>query len=104
MRLASRRKERKKIFNMPLHKRKVLLHAALSKELKEKLKKNAIHVKKGYRVKIMRGDFKGKEGKVVKVSYKKVRIYVEGITRKNSRGQEKLVPIHPSKVMIISLS
>jgi large subunit ribosomal protein L24 len=52
----------------------------------------------------MRGDFKGKEGKVVKVSYKKVRIYVEGITRKNSRGQEKLVPIHPSKVMIISLS
>jgi large subunit ribosomal protein L24 len=52
----------------------------------------------------MRGDFKGKEGKVVKVSYKKVRIYVEGITRKNSRGQEKLIAIHPSKVMIISLS
>ena len=103
MRLAVRRKERKKLYTMPLHKRKVLLHAALSKELKEKLKKNATHVKKGYKVKIMRGNFKGKEGTVVKVSYKKVRIYVEGITRKNARGREKFVPIHPSNVMIVSL-
>ncbi|MEM4295827.1 MAG: 50S ribosomal protein L24 [Candidatus Anstonellales archaeon] len=85
--MAKKRKERKKIFSMPLHKRRKLLHA-----------------KKGYKVKIMRGAFKGKEGNVIKVSYKKARIYIEGITKHDARGKEKLIPIHPSNVMILSIS
>ncbi|MEM4296642.1 MAG: 50S ribosomal protein L24 [Candidatus Anstonellales archaeon] len=102
--MAKKRKERKKIFSMPLHKRRKLLHAHLSKELKQKYKKRALAIKKGYKVKIMRGAFKGKEGNVIKVSYKKARIYIEGITKHDARGKEKLIPIHPSNVMILSIS
>jgi large subunit ribosomal protein L24 len=97
-----KRKQRKKMFTLPLHKRKHLLHAHLSKELRQSLKKRSLTVKKGYTVKILRGSHKGKQGKVLKVSYKKLRIYVEGIAKQNARGVEKLIPIHPSNVMIIS--
>ena len=51
----------------------------------------------------MRGDFKGVTGKVVKVDLKRVRIFVEGATRTNSRGETVYYPIHPSKVMIVDL-
>jgi large subunit ribosomal protein L24 len=51
----------------------------------------------------MRGDFKGIVGKVVKVDLKRVRIYVEGATRTNSRGETVYYPIHPSKVLIVDL-
>jgi len=60
-------------------------------------------VRRGDTVLILRGDFKGVTGKVVKVDLKRVRIYVEGATRTNSRGQTVYYPIHPSKVMIVDV-
>jgi large subunit ribosomal protein L24 len=51
----------------------------------------------------MRGEFAGHEGKVVEVDMKKIRIYVEGVTRRKADGTEVYVPIHPSNVMIIEL-
>jgi len=51
----------------------------------------------------MRGDWKGHEGKVVKVDLKRVAIYVEGVTVKKADGTERYYPIHPSKVMIVKL-
>jgi len=41
------RKQRKALFNAPLHLRRKVMSAMLSKELKEKLGKNAIPVRKG---------------------------------------------------------
>ncbi len=86
-----------------LHERHRLLHATLSKELRKKYGKRAVRVRKGDKVRIMRGEFAGHEGKVVEVDMKRVRIYVEGVTRKKSDGTEVYVPIHPSNVMIIGL-
>jgi len=51
----------------------------------------------------MRGDAKGYEGKVVKVDRKEYRVYIEGLTRTNSRGEEVLIPVHYSNLMIIEL-
>ncbi len=98
------RKQRKYIREAPWHIRRKFLSAHLSKELREKYKRRSFPVRTGDQVMIMRGKFKGKIGKVVKVDYKKIRIYVEGITRKRADGKEVHVPIHPSKVMIISLN
>ena len=52
----------------------------------------------------MRGDYKGKRGKIVKIDYKKLKVYVEGITVKRADGAERFVPIHPSKLMIVNLN
>ena len=52
----------------------------------------------------MRGEFKGKRGKITRIDLKKYRVYIEGITRKKTTGQIVQVPIHPSKVRIISLN
>ncbi|MEM7818206.1 MAG: 50S ribosomal protein L24 [Candidatus Aenigmatarchaeota archaeon] len=98
------RKQRKLLFRAPKHLRRKMLSAHLSKELREKLKRRSMPLRKGDEVKIMRGKFKGKIGKVLRVSYKKYRIYVEGCTKKTARGEEKLVAIHPSKVMIVNLN
>jgi len=97
------RKQRKFLYNAPLHLRRKMLAAHLSKELKEKYKIRSLPVRVGDEVEVMRGKFKGRKGKIVKVDTKKLRVYVEGITIKKSSGQERLFPLHPSKLKIIKL-
>ncbi len=97
------RKQRKALYKAPLHLRNRLMSAMLSKELKEKYGKNALPVRKGDVVRIMRGTFKGVEGEVTKVSYKTYRIHVEGAVNIKQDGKESPYPIHPSKVMIVKL-
>ena len=105
MELKSRqpRKQRKVFFNLPLHLRWHLLNAPLSPELRKELGIKRLPVRKGDVVRIMRGDWKGHEGKVVKVDLKRVAIYVEGVTVNKADGTERYYPIHPSKVMIVKL-
>lgn len=98
------RKQRKFLYEAPLHIRRKLMSAHLSKELREKYKTRSLPVRKGDEVEIMRGEFKRKRGKIVRVDLKKYKIYIEGITRRRSVGTQVLVPIHPSKVKIISLN
>ncbi len=97
------RKQRKAYFNAPLHIRQKFMTAPLSPELREKLGIKRLPVRKGDVVRIMRGDWKGHEGKVVRVDLKRVRIYVEGVTIKRADGTPRYYPIHPSKVMIVKL-
>ncbi len=96
------RKQRKALYEAPLHKRQKLVSAHLSKELREKFKKRSLPVRKGDEVKVLRGEFKGRTGKVVEVDLKKLKVYVDGITRKKSTGEEVKVPLHPSNLMIIN--
>ena len=100
-----RRKSRKRLFEMPLHKKRKTLSIHLSKEVKEKhrIKKRSIPVKKGDKVKVMRGKYKGKEGKVIGVSYTKGVVFIEGIAIQNSRQKEKPVPFQPSNLIITEL-
>lgn len=88
---------------MPLHLRHKLFNAKLSKELVEKYGVKRLPVRVGDVVRIMRGDFAGHEGKVVKVDLKRVRIFVEGVQIKKADGTPVYYPIHPSKVMIVKL-
>ncbi len=98
------KKQRKKLVKMPLHQRKKLVSAHLSKELREKYKKRAMPIRKGDTVTIMRGSFKGKTGKVIRVDLKKARVYVEGIVRKKTDGKEINIPLNASNLMIIALN
>ena len=94
-------KQRKQLALMPLHLRHKLFNAPLSDELRQKLGVKRLPVRQGDTVRIMRGEFKGHEGKVVEVDLKRVRGFIEGVQRKKADGSPVYVPIHPSKVMII---
>ena len=97
------RKQRKRFFNAPLHRRQKLVSAPLSPELREKYGVRRLPVRKGDTVRIMRGSWAGHEGKVLKVDLSKLRINIEGVTVMKADGTPKFYPIHPSNVMIISL-
>jgi len=94
------RKQRKARYNAPHHMRGSLLHASLSKELREKYKRRSMRIIKGDRVKVLRGDHSGSEGVVDLVLTKKARIVVDGVSVKKADGTEVPRPLDPSNVMI----
>jgi large subunit ribosomal protein L24 len=97
------RKQVKFRANAPAHIKRTFMGSLLDKSLREKYGRRTIEVKKGDEVKIMRGKFKGKQGKVGQVDIKNTRLQVEGVQR-SKRGGEKLITwFHPSKVKIIVL-
>jgi len=98
------KKQRKFLHTAPLHQRRKLMAAHLSKELREKHKTRSLSVRRGDEVEIMRGGFKKRKGKITKVDLKKYKVYIEGVTRKRTDGTERLVPIHPSNLRIINLN
>ena len=77
--------------------------AMLDKVLKEKYKRNSIEIRKGDEVKIMRGKFRGKKGKVAVADIANTRIQIDGATRTKKGGEKIQTWIHPSNVKIITL-
>ena len=80
-------------------------HAENSKRMK-------VHVSKGDTVRVMRGEDKGKEGKVLRVFLKTGRVLVEGVNivkmhRKARTAEEQSgireapAPVHSSNVMLL---
>ncbi len=103
MKSSQPRKQRRFRYQAPLHIKHKFMGAMLSPELREKYGIKSIPVRVGDTVKVMRGDYKGIEGKVVEVNLKKTTISVEGVTVTKSDGTEVSRPIHPSNVMITKL-
>ena len=83
------RKQRKYRANAPLHIRNKFVSANLSKELRKKLGTRNIAIRKGDTVKIMRGSFSTKTGKVNSVDLKRMRISIEGIQKKKKDGTKR---------------
>ena len=96
-------KQRKRFFNAPLHRRGKIMSVHLSPELREKYGVRSVPIRVGDKVKILRGDNKGIEGKVTRVDRKNYRVYVENVVRENARGEKVPIPIHYSNVMIVEL-
>ncbi len=91
------------MYTAPLHKRSKYASAMLSESLRIKYKRRSLRVRVGDIVKIMRGEYKGVEGKVKKVHTDTARLEIEGVNRERLRGGNVPVLIHASKVMITSL-
>mmetsp|Transcript_18259 Transcript_18259/g.47089 ORF Transcript_18259/g.47089 Transcript_18259/m.47089 type:complete len:147 (-) Transcript_18259:384-824(-) len=100
---SSRRKSRKAHFSAPSHVRHKLMSAPLSAELKQKYNVNAVPVRKDDEVSVVRGTYKGREGKVIACYRKKWVIHIERITREKASGQTVQVGIDPSKTVITKL-
>lgn len=98
------RKQRSYRYYAPLHIRQKFVHAHLSKELREKHKIRNIGLRKGDKVKILRGDFKGKTGNVDRINLKNSKIIVTGIEVMRKDGSKANYPIDSSNVIITELN
>jgi large subunit ribosomal protein L24 len=98
------RKQRKYVFNAPLHIRHKLVSANLSKELRKKYGKRSFPLRKGDSVKIMVGEFKKKTGKIASVDLKRLRISIEGIQRTKKDGSKVNVWFDSSNLQIQELN
>jgi len=97
------RKQRKYKANAPTHIRRNLMSSNLSKDLRKKYGKRSFPIRKEDSVKIMRGEFKGKTGKIDSVSLKKLRVMIAGIFRSKKDGSKVEVYFNPSNLQIQEL-
>ena len=80
-----------------------LISSTLSPELRKKHNQRSISVRKGDTVKILRGNFKGKTGKVERVLLKKMKVHLENITKEGTEGKKNYIPLESSNLMITQL-
>ena len=81
-----------------------MLGSNLSKILKDKYKKRSIVIRKGDSVKVMRGEFKGKTGKILSVNLRVLKVIIEGIQRGKKDGTKVNVIFDPSNLQVQELN
>lgn len=94
----------KQIYGAPAHRRSKNVGANLSPDLRAQYGTRTVRVIRGDSVKVMRGEYKGIEGKVNKVHTESGRLAIEGIQREKIRGGNVPVLIHASKVIVVALN
>lgn len=98
------RKQRKFTANAPKHRKNKEMASHLSAELKQKHNTRSITVRKGDKVKVLRGQFKGKSGKIDGVNTKKSKVHITGIEFVKKDGSKALYPIHASNLIVEDLN
>ncbi len=98
------RKQRKYRANADIQTKRKFLAVNLAKDLRTKHNTRNIEVIKGDEVKILRGKFKGKSGKISKVFTKISKIFIEGIQTKKMDGSKVAVKLQPSNMQITKLN
>ena len=76
----------------------------MSKQLRQKYTHRSIRIVTGDTVKVVRGEYKGIEGKVTKIIIDKSSVAIEGIKKEKLKGGKFDVLIHSSNVIITSLN
>lgn len=93
-----------KLLHVAKHRLDRMLGAALADELREQYKKKTVRVVKGDSVMVVRGEYKGRGGKVEEVNTERGTLHIEGMQREKIRGGQVKVPIHASNVKITALN
>ncbi len=99
----SRRKARRAHFQAPSSVRRIIMSSRLSKELRAKHNVRSMPVRTDDEVKVVRGKYKGKEGKVTQCYRLKWVIHVDKVQTEKANGTSVAVGIHPSNVEITKL-
>ena len=100
---SKRRTQRRLQLSAPSSIKRRLMSCHLNKTLRQTHKIRALPIKRGDEVKILKGKFKGKSGKVVQVYRRRSVIYVDKIQREKQNGQTVFFPIRPSYCIIEKL-
>lgn len=97
-------KNRKRRIHADLHVKQKFVSAHLSKELRAKMKKRSLPVRKGDTVKVVRGRFKKKTGKVTAVHLKNGFVFVEGCLFSRQGGKEIQAPLRANSLLLTALT
>lgn len=88
----------------PLHKKQKQAKSMLKPSLRKKQGTRSMQVRKGDKVQVMRGKYRGRTGEVQKVYLKKPAVEVEDIEVEKTSGEKANVKIHPSNLKITKLN
>ena len=91
-----------KLLHVQKHRLDKMVGATLSDSLRQQYGRRSARVIKGDSVHVMRGEYKGVDGKVDRVNVKFGTLIIEGIQHEKVKGGQVKVPIHASNVMITS--
>lgn len=94
----------KLIYRATFHTRSKQLGSQLSEDLRKKYGKKSVRVIEGDSIKIVRGEFKGVDGKISKVSTKKSSVAIEGVKKEKTKGDKFDVYIHTSNLIVTGLN
>src|SRR5438445_6871480 len=97
------RTQRKRAANAPLHTKRIMASSHLAPEIHDKSKAHlprALPVRKGETVRIMRGGFRGKEGKVVSTDRVHGTVANERITIEEADEKKEARQLHASYLLI----
>ena len=103
MNMAKRSKLMKEYYNSPQHVVSKRVSAPLSKNLKEQYKTKSVRLRLNDVVKILRGEYKGVEGKVTHIYPHDGMISIEGVNREKLAGGNTPIKIDASNVVVNSL-
>ncbi len=92
------------IFQATFQTRSKQLGSALSKDLHKKYGKRSVRVIEGDSVTILRGEFKGVDGKISKISTEKTSVAIDGVKKEKTKGDKFDVYIHTSNLVVTSLN
>ena len=92
------------LFQATLQTRSKQMGSALSKDLQKKYGKKSARVIEGDSVTILRGEFKGVDGKISKISTQKSSVAIDGVKKEKTKGDKFDVYIHTSNLVVKSLN
>ena len=98
------RKQRKYVYNAPLHIKQKMVSSHLSPELRTKYGFRNVPVRKGDKVRVMKGQHVKKEAKIDSVDLKRGRVYLTGVEVVKKDGTKLPIKFIPSNLMIIELN
>ncbi len=97
-------KMRKRQMACSKHLKARLLGARLSGQLSTQYGTRSLHVRKGDRVRVMRGDYAGHEDDVTEVDPQRGFVYIKDVTQEKADGTKSFVPVRASNLQIIKLA
>ena len=97
------RKERKALYNAPVHVRRARIAAHLDEPLLLKYNTRSTTVRKGDTVRIMRGEYAGPTGKILEVNTRTGKVTVDGVTVSKAKATQVARPLDPSNLVITKL-
>lgn len=97
------RRQRKYRYNAPIHIRRKFVSVNLSKDLRAEYSTRNVIIRKGDKVRILRGNHKSTETKVSEVNTKKGIVYLDGLENTRREGAKSRIPFQPSNLQIVEL-
>ena len=92
------------LYQAPYHVLSKQLGSHLSKDLRQKYGTRSMRVTIGDTVRVLRGEFKGVDGKVKEVNTLKRAVTIEGIKKEKLKGGQFDVYIHSSNLLVTELN